>query len=120
MKKLVLTGAAGRLGSHLREPLSKLADTLVSSDLVNDIGTLYDGEQYVKADLSKLDEIVPYLLPVGDMSMIADEPAADVTIEMANEKDSEESDGDDDKHTADEEDAQDSYSDEDDMASESD
>lgn len=61
MKKLVLTGAAGRLGSHLREPLSKLADTLVSSDLADDIGKLYDGEQYVKADLAKLDEIVSLL-----------------------------------------------------------
>ncbi len=29
MKKLVLTGAAGRLGSYLREPLSKLTDQLV-------------------------------------------------------------------------------------------
>ena len=29
MKKLVLTGAAGRLGSYLREPLSKMCDELV-------------------------------------------------------------------------------------------
>ena len=28
MKKLVLTGAAGRLGSYLREPLSKLCAVL--------------------------------------------------------------------------------------------
>ena len=33
LKRLVLTGAAGRLGSYLREPLSNLADELVSSDL---------------------------------------------------------------------------------------
>ncbi len=66
MKKLVLTGAAGRLGSHLREPLSKLADTLVSSDLVDDIGKLYDGEQYVKADLSQLEQITS-LLEGADM-----------------------------------------------------
>jgi len=26
MKKLVLTGAAGRLGSYLREPLSQMCD----------------------------------------------------------------------------------------------
>lgn len=57
MKKLVLTGAAGRLGSYLREPLSKIADTLVSSDIVPDIGKLYDGETYTVADLSKYDEI---------------------------------------------------------------
>ncbi len=54
MKKLVLTGAAGRLGSYLREPLTKMCDELVSSDLVEDIGKLYDGETYVKADLSDL------------------------------------------------------------------
>lgn len=61
MKKLVLTGAAGRLGSYLREPLTKLADTLVSTDIVADIGTLYPGESYHRADLSKLDEISPVL-----------------------------------------------------------
>jgi uronate dehydrogenase len=53
MKKIVLTGAAGRLGSYLREPLSKLADELVSSDIVDDIGKLYIGESYVKADLAQ-------------------------------------------------------------------
>jgi len=52
MKKLVLTGAGGRLGSYLREPLSKLAEELVSSDILEDIGTLYRGERYVKADLA--------------------------------------------------------------------
>ena len=57
MKKIVLTGAAGRLGSYLREPLSKLADALVSSDLAETLGTLYDGETYVRADLTRYDEI---------------------------------------------------------------
>jgi len=61
MKKLVLTGAAGRLGSYLREPLSKLCDELVSSDIADDIGSLYAGEQYVKADLNSLDQIVALL-----------------------------------------------------------
>ncbi|MEM7545406.1 MAG: NAD(P)-dependent oxidoreductase [Pseudomonadota bacterium] len=54
MKKLVLTGAAGRLGSYLREPLTKLADSLVSTDLTDDIGKLYPGETYYKADLGDL------------------------------------------------------------------
>jgi uronate dehydrogenase len=66
MKKIVLTGAAGRLGSYLREPLSKMADTLVSSDLAEDVGTLYDGETYVKADLTNLDAMVD-LLQDADM-----------------------------------------------------
>lgn len=58
MKKLVLTGAAGRLGSYLREPLSKMCDELVSTDLMEDIGTLYPGERYQKADLANLDAML--------------------------------------------------------------
>ena len=61
MKKLVLTGAAGRLGSYLREPLTKLADELVSSDIVDDIGNCYEGERYQRADLESLDEIMRLL-----------------------------------------------------------
>lgn len=53
MKKIVLTGAAGRLGSYLREPLSKMADELVSTDIV-EVDKLYDGETYIKADLADL------------------------------------------------------------------
>ena len=61
MKKLVLTGAAGRLGSYLREPLSKLADELVSTDIVDDLGTLYESERYVKANLESLEAITDVL-----------------------------------------------------------
>ncbi len=61
MKKLVLTGAAGRLGSYLREPLSQLAGELVSSDLADDIGQLYAGETYRKADLASFDDILALL-----------------------------------------------------------
>lgn len=66
MKRIVLTGAAGRLGSYLREPLSKLAEELVSSDIAEDIGKLYPNERYVKADLAKMDDIMP-LLEGADM-----------------------------------------------------
>ena len=47
MKKLVLTGAGGRLGSYLREPLTKMCEQLVSTDWLEDIGKLYDGEAYI-------------------------------------------------------------------------
>ncbi len=57
MKRLVLTGAAGRLGSHLREPLSKLCEELISTDIAEDIGTLYPGERYVQADLASYDQV---------------------------------------------------------------
>jgi uronate dehydrogenase len=52
MKKLVLTGAGGRLGSYLREPLSKLAETIVSTDILDEVGTLFENETYAKADLA--------------------------------------------------------------------
>jgi uronate dehydrogenase len=84
MKKLVLTGAAGRLGSYLREPLSKLCDTLVSTDIADEIGTLYPGETYVKADLSKYDEVAA-ALEGADMVVhfgaIADEAPFDAILQ---------------------------------------
>ena len=66
LKKLVLTGAAGRLGSYLREPLAAMCEELVSTDITDDIGTLYDGERYAKADLAQMDQIKP-LLEGADM-----------------------------------------------------
>ena len=61
LKKLVLTGAAGRLGSYLREPLSQMCDALVSTDIADDIGKLYPGESYVQADLADYNAIYPIL-----------------------------------------------------------
>ncbi len=58
LNKIVLTGAAGRLGSYLREPLSHLATELVSTDLVDDLGKLYPGERYQKADLASLEQML--------------------------------------------------------------
>jgi uronate dehydrogenase len=54
MKKIVLTGAAGRLGSYLREPLTQLADHLLSTDINSEVGTLYPGETFIQADLEDL------------------------------------------------------------------
>ena len=61
MKKIVLTGAAGRLGSYLREPMTGWADELVSTDIVDDIGKLYPGETYIKGDLANLDDMLRVL-----------------------------------------------------------
>ncbi len=61
MKKIVLTGAAGRLGSYLREPMTDWADELVSTDIVEDIGKLYKNESYVKGDLANLDDMLQVL-----------------------------------------------------------
>ena len=66
MKKIVLTGAAGRLGSYLREPLTAMAETLLSSDIVDEIGTLYPGESYRAVDLADFDAVAA-LLQGADM-----------------------------------------------------
>ena len=56
-KKILLTGAGGRLGSYLREPLSKICSTLISTDIKKDIGKLNENENYFSADLSNFDQI---------------------------------------------------------------
>ena len=57
LDKIVLTGACGRLGSYLRKPLSNLCRNLISTDINNDISSLYDNEKFINADLSKFEEI---------------------------------------------------------------
>lgn len=81
LKKLVLTGAAGRLGSYLREPLSKMCNEFVSSDIADDITNLADNETYIKADLTDLDGITSLLEGadmVGHFGAIGDEAPMDV------------------------------------------
>ena len=57
LNKLVLTGAAGRLGSYLRQPLSQKCSKLVSTDIVNVIDNLYENETFHSANLENLDEM---------------------------------------------------------------
>ena len=59
--RVVLTGANGRLGSYLREPLAAMASELVSSDIADDLGALYAGERYIKADLANYEQILALL-----------------------------------------------------------
>ena len=66
MKKIVLTGAVGRLGSYLREPLSTMCDEFVSSDILDAPAKLHANETYVQADLADLDAMVD-LLKGADM-----------------------------------------------------
>lgn len=51
MKKIVLTGAAGALGSRLRAPLARMAEQLVSTDLADALDNVSDNETYAKVDL---------------------------------------------------------------------
>ncbi|MBF9042839.1 NAD-dependent epimerase/dehydratase family protein [Rhodobacterales bacterium HKCCE4037] len=57
LKKIVLTGAAGRCGSILRPALAAICEELVSSDIVDSIDGLAENESYVKADLADYDAI---------------------------------------------------------------
>ncbi|MEL6884564.1 MAG: NAD(P)-dependent oxidoreductase [Pseudomonadota bacterium] len=66
MKKLVLTGAAGKLGSYLRGPLAGLCDELVSTDIAEGVDNLRENETYVQADLADMAQIKP-LLEGADM-----------------------------------------------------
>jgi len=61
MKKLVLTGAAGRLGSYLRAPLAEMCDALVSTDIADAPAQLLSNETYVQADLTDLNAMVDLL-----------------------------------------------------------
>lgn len=51
LKKILLTGAGGRLGSYLREPLTKMSNELISTDIKSEIGSLYKNEIYEQIDL---------------------------------------------------------------------
>lgn len=57
MTVIALTGANGRLGSYLREPLAKYASKLISCDLVDDIGKTYEGEVYQRCDVAEMDQV---------------------------------------------------------------
>ncbi len=52
LKKIVLTGAAGRCGTILRPALAKMCDELVSSDIVESLTDLAPNETYVRADIA--------------------------------------------------------------------
>ncbi|MEX3014251.1 NAD-dependent epimerase/dehydratase family protein [Gymnodinialimonas hymeniacidonis] len=52
LKKIVLTGAAGRCGMILRPALAAICEELVTSDIVDSIDGLAANETYVKADLA--------------------------------------------------------------------
>jgi uronate dehydrogenase len=61
LKKIVLTGAAGRLGGYLRKPLAAKCETLVSTDIAPLTDPLIKGESFVQADLAdyaKMSEII--------------------------------------------------------------
>lgn len=61
MKKIVLTGARGALGTELRPALARLADTLLTTDIAEPPDDLLPNETYVRADLAEFDQIAPLM-----------------------------------------------------------
>ncbi len=61
LKKIVLTGAAGDLGSALREPLSRMCETLVSVDIKDAPGPLAANETWATADCAEMDQLLPFI-----------------------------------------------------------
>ncbi|EYD77344.1 UDP-glucose 4-epimerase [Rubellimicrobium mesophilum DSM 19309] len=61
LKKIVLTGAAGDLGSRLREPLSRMCEQLVSVDIKDATGPLAANETWARADCAEMDQVTPLM-----------------------------------------------------------
>lgn len=61
ISKILLTGAAGALGTVLRAPLSKLCKTLVSTDIIAAPSALLANESWITADMSQMGQVKPLL-----------------------------------------------------------
>ena len=61
LKKIVLTGAMGALGTELRPALAAKAEALVSTDIVDGPAETLPNETFVRADLAKMDEVAPLM-----------------------------------------------------------
>ena len=61
LNKIVLTGAAGSLGTALRKPLSKLCTALVSTDIAKAPGKLHKNETWVRADIADMGQVAPLM-----------------------------------------------------------
>lgn len=61
LKKIVLTGAAGTLGSALREPLAGMCGTLLSMDIREAPGPLAPNETWAVADCAETEQVAPLM-----------------------------------------------------------
>jgi uronate dehydrogenase len=66
LRKIVLTGAGGALGTVLRAPLAAMCDRLLSTDLRKAPDDLIPNETWHRADLARMDQIAP-LIEGADM-----------------------------------------------------
>lgn len=61
LKKIVLTGAAGSLGSALREPLARMCGALLSVDVRPAPGPLAANETWAVADCAEMEQVTPLM-----------------------------------------------------------
>ncbi|EET47094.1 NAD(P)-dependent oxidoreductase [Thalassobium sp. R2A62] len=61
LTKIVLTGARGNLGHELRGAMSKMCETLVSTDIQDAPDTLFENENYVQADIADMAQVAPLM-----------------------------------------------------------
>jgi uronate dehydrogenase len=61
IRRIVLTGARGALGTSLRPALAPLCESLVSTDIAPAPETLLPNETWVRADLARMEEVAPAL-----------------------------------------------------------
>ena len=61
LTKIVLTGATGSLGTELRNPLSAMCETLLTTDITEAPETLCGNETYVRADIAEMDQVAPLM-----------------------------------------------------------
>ena len=71
LKKIVLTGAAGSLGSALREPLARMCDQLVSVDIKNAPDTLAPNETWAIADCAEMDQVLARAAGIDSFRIIS-------------------------------------------------
>jgi len=62
LTRIVLTGAAGSLGTTLRAPLAAMCASLLSTDISPAPATLLPNEVWAQADLAQMDQIAPLLV----------------------------------------------------------
>ena len=61
LRKIVLTGAAGALGSALREPLSRVCEALTSIDIKDAPAPLAPNETWATADCAEMYQVMPLM-----------------------------------------------------------
>ena len=82
-KRLLITGAAGRLGSVLRKHLAAFADELRLTDIA-DLGQAAPHEQLIRCDLGNFDDVLPLTEGVDAIVHAGGVPVEDTFAKILN------------------------------------